>query len=185
MQRFVGIFFGLTLGVQAAELSGVSFPEATTLGKKKLQLNGLGKREATIFKVGVYVAGLYLESKSTEASAILASTTAKKIELVFLRDVEKKKTVEAFKENIPKNCVTDCEQLASGITELEKILGDVKKGQHLIFSAVTPDELMVQLDDQVLGSIQEKSLVKNIWGAWLGPKPPNASLKEGLLGTKN
>ncbi len=47
----------------AAELAGVRMSDQVTVDGRTLSLNGLGLREATAFKVDVYVAGLYLEQK--------------------------------------------------------------------------------------------------------------------------
>ena len=55
----------------AGELAGVTLPDTLKAGEKTLKLNGLGLRKKAVFKV--YVGGLYLESPSKDASAILAS----------------------------------------------------------------------------------------------------------------
>jgi len=46
-----------------------------------LVLNGLGLRQATMMKVNVYVAALYVAQRSADANAILASNTPK--DLIF------------------------------------------------------------------------------------------------------
>ena len=48
----------------AAEISGVKLPDQVTVVGKSLKLNGAGLRQATILKVNVYAAGLYLEKPS-------------------------------------------------------------------------------------------------------------------------
>jgi len=45
----------------AGELAGVTFPDQISVDSRTLLLNGMGLREATILKVDVYVAALYLE----------------------------------------------------------------------------------------------------------------------------
>ncbi len=69
----------------ASELAGITLPDTLKAGDKTLKLNGLGLRKKAVFKV--YVGGLYLESLSKDASAIVASDQAKAIRMHFLRDL--------------------------------------------------------------------------------------------------
>ena len=88
----------LTLGTAAlaGELEGATLPDTLKAGEKTLKLNGLGLRKKAMLKV--YVGGLYLESPSRDASAILAADQAKAIRMHFLRDLTKAQLVEAFQE---------------------------------------------------------------------------------------
>src|SRR6476661_8428868 len=54
---------------QGRECSGVSFSEQLQSEAGPLVLNGLGMRQATVFKVDVYVGALYLTKPSTDAKA--------------------------------------------------------------------------------------------------------------------
>ena len=61
-----------TFNLQAATVAGVNLPDTTTVGDKSLVLNGLGLR--TEFMVKVYVGGLYLEHKTTDAGGSSRAT---------------------------------------------------------------------------------------------------------------
>jgi len=74
----------------------VNMPETLSVGEKMLKLNGLGLRKKVVFKV--YVGGLYLETPSNDAAAILASDQAKAVRMTFLRDVSKSQLRDAFVE---------------------------------------------------------------------------------------
>ena len=50
-----------------------------------LTLNGMGIREATVFNVDVYVAGLYLPEASNDGNAIVQANGLKRIVLHFVR----------------------------------------------------------------------------------------------------
>ena len=63
----------------AGELAGAALPDTLKSGDLTLTLNGLGLRKKSVFKV--YVGGLYLESPSKDAGAILASDQGKAIRL--------------------------------------------------------------------------------------------------------
>lgn len=52
--------------LDAASVAGVTLPDTATVGSTRLVLNGLGLR--TKFVLKVYVAGLYLPQKSSDAA---------------------------------------------------------------------------------------------------------------------
>jgi hypothetical protein len=79
----------------------VTLPDTLKVGEKTLKLNGLGLRKKAVFKI--YVGGLYLESPSKDAGAILAADQAKAIRMHFLRDLTKAQLVEAFQEGFEAN----------------------------------------------------------------------------------
>jgi hypothetical protein len=85
----------------AAQLEGATLADTLKAGEKTLKLNGLGLRKKAMFKV--YMGGLYLESPSKDAGAILASDQAEAIRLHFLRDLTKAQLVEAFQEGFEAN----------------------------------------------------------------------------------
>ena len=86
-----------TLTLDAASLAGVNLPDTATVGGKSLVLNGLGVRSE--FMVKVYVGGLYLEQKSTDADAIIKTDAPKRIVMHFLHDASKKQMTDAFSES--------------------------------------------------------------------------------------
>ena len=56
-------------------------PDTFQLGGQQLVLNGLGERSE--YMVKVYVAGLYLPKKSSDAGSIVQSNSPKRIVLQF------------------------------------------------------------------------------------------------------
>jgi hypothetical protein len=167
----------------AAEISGVKLPDQVTVAGKSLKLNGAGLRQATILKVNVYAAGLYLEKLSGDAETIANSDQAKSIEMVFMRDVSAKQMAEAFQEGFDKNCVAGCAELKPNISKLQGLLKDMKKGESMAFH-FTSDGVEVLIRGQKMGSIGDKAFSHQLIRCWIGKNPPNAGLKEGLLGGK-
>ena len=90
-----------TLSLNAAGLAGVNLPDTSTVGDKSLVLNGVGLRSE--FMVKVYVAGLYLPSKSTDAGAIIKVDEPKRMVMQFLHDASKKQMTDAFDESFKDN----------------------------------------------------------------------------------
>ena len=66
---------------------GVDFPAQAQVDGGTLTLNGLGLRQATIMKVNVYVAALYVAKVSSDPHALLGANTPKELILPFLRNV--------------------------------------------------------------------------------------------------
>jgi|SRR6478609_7690395 len=79
----------LALPAGARDCEGVSMPDEVTVEGAKLVLNGMGLREATVFNVNVYVAGLYLLKKSSDGEKIAAAEEPKQIRIQFVRNVSK------------------------------------------------------------------------------------------------
>src|SRR4030095_4686616 len=75
-----------TVSASALDVGSVKVPDTKTVDGKALKLNGAGIRKKAIFKV--YVAGLYVETTSKDASALLASSEAKSMQLWMLRDIK-------------------------------------------------------------------------------------------------
>ena len=167
----------------AAEISGVKLPDQVSVAGKTLKLNGAGLRQATILKVNVYAAGLYLENSSRDGEAIANSDQAKSIEMVFMRDVTAKQMAEAFQEGFDKNCVAGCTELKPHISKLQGLTKDMKKGDSMAFHfASSGVEVMIR--GQKVGTVGDKAFSHQLIRCWIGKNPPNSGLKEGLLGAK-
>jgi len=167
----------------AAEISGIKLPDQVTVEGNTLKLNGTGLRQATILKINVYAAGLYLENSSKDGESIATSDQPKGIEMVFMRDVSAKQMAEAFQEGFEKNCVADCARLKPDIGKLQGLMKDMKKGDAMAFHFL-PDKVEVMIRGQKVGSIGDKGFSQQLIRCWIGKNPPNAGLKEGLLGSR-
>ncbi len=170
-------------GVSATEISGMKLPDQVTVEGKTLKLNGAGLRQATILKINVYAAGLYLENSSKDAEAIASSDQSKSIEMVFMREVSAKQMAEAFQEGFERNCVADCARFKPDIGKLEGLMKDMKKGDAMAYHFL-PDRVDVMIRGQKVGSIGDKGFSQQLIRCWIGKNPPNAGLKEGLVGGK-
>jgi hypothetical protein len=164
----------------AKELAGVTMPETLSAGDKTLKLNGLGLRKKAIFKV--YVGGLYLETPSKDAAAILASDQAKAVRMTFLRDVSKSQLKDAFVDGFEANAKEKAAAQKAAIEKLTSLIPDVKETQTLSFTYVPGKGTTVSLGEKELGLIEGKEFSEALFALWLGPKPPSEDLKKGMLG---
>jgi hypothetical protein len=161
------------------------FPERVVADGKTLVKNGEGLRTATIFNVKVYRAALYLPEKNGDAEKVLASPAPKRLEMRFFRDVSVADMRNAWDENFRENCTEDCEM---GRQELEKVkswMRDAKEGDVLAVD-FRPDGVKLAMNGETLGrttgSADGGAFSRQLLGIWLGQRPPNGALKEGLLG---
>ena len=167
----------------AADVAGMKLPDQVNVQGKTLKLNGTGLRQATILKINVYAAGLYLESPSKDSEAIANSDQPKAIEMVFLRDVTAKQMAEAFQEGFDKNCVADCARLKPDLAKLQGFLKDMKKGETMAIRFLS-DGVDVMIRGAKAGSAGDKAFSHQLIRCWIGKSPANPALKSGLLGSK-
>jgi hypothetical protein len=179
----VSVMIALGVGtVSGKECNGVNFSEQTQVQTSSLTLNGLGLRQATMLKVNVYVAALYVAQKSTDANAILASNTPKQLVLHFVRDVDGADLKKAWEEGFTNNTKAQMPALKERIEKLKAWMVDMKSGQKLIFTHKPGAGIEVDVNGTVKGTVEGDDFAKAFLAIWLGAKPPNPDLKAGLLG---
>ena len=165
-------------------LKGVSMPVTMQFEGKKLDLNGMGLRTKIVFKV--YVAGLYLEKTSRNGEEIAASEQVKRVELVFLRGVDGADVAKAIADGFNNNAGASLPALKDRIAKFGKLIPDVKKGDRLLFVYRPGAAAGVELSHNgaVIGKIDGKDFGDALMRVWLGPKPSDKDLQNGMLGLK-
>jgi len=172
--------FAAAFNLHASELAGVSMPDTVQVGGTTLVLNGVGLR--TKFMVKVYVAGLYLGQKSSDADAIVKAEAPKRIVMQFVRSASKNQIGNAFNESFHDN-TPDAEK--TGEAEIDRLLGalePVKEGDQMVFTYVPGSGTTLAINGREKLTIPGSSFGQVMFSVWLGPKPPTAALKKGLLG---
>ncbi len=168
---------------QAAECVGVSFPDKKTVEGNELVLNGLGLREATAFKVDVYVGALYVPQKTKDASAIVNSDDVRQIDMHFVRNVSKKDMAEAWAEGYENNVPGANKTFAAEIKKIQGLAQDLKKGDTMTFTSLPDNKgLRVEIKGEEKGVIENPAFADATFALYLGKQPPNQGLKDGLLG---
>jgi hypothetical protein len=182
----VGVAFAAVLLVSGpawgAERAGVQMPDRLNVRGHSLVLNGLGVREASVLHVDVYVAGLYVPQRSSDPSQILRSDEPKVLELEFVHDVRRDQMTKAWQEGFQKNAGPRLAELQPRIDRLNGWMVDLKKGDALGFTYVPGQGVEVRVGGATKGTIPGDDFALALFAIWLGPHPPNESLKAGLLG---
>lgn len=165
----------------AATCRDVTFPDAVS-SPAPLVLNGLGLRKATFLAVRVYVAGLYLPRKSGNAGEILGTDQPWYLLLHFVRGVSASDIRDAFAEGFKKSAGDKLPALAPRIAALSGRMTDFKEGQTLAFTYVRGKGVTVDVNGVTGAAIEGADFATALLAIWLGPEPPNADLKSGMLG---
>ncbi len=168
---------------QARECKGVALPDQVQLDGTTLVLNGLGLREATIFKVNVYVAALYLPKTSTDATAILAAAAPYEMRMHFVRSVGATDIAKGWTEGFERNGQGAVPASDPRVATLRSWMDAVNSGQEMKFTFRPGSGVEGSVNGVVKGTIRGDDFGKALLAVWLGV-PPNPEIKAGLLGGK-
>lgn len=167
---------------QAKECKGVDFADQIQAEGSTLVLNGLGLRQATVFKINVYVAALYVAKTSNDPKALLGAGTSSAMILHFVRDVAAGDLRKAWTEGFEKNARDQLPVLKERIALLAGWMVDVKAGERLTFIYKPGAGVQVDVNGVVKGTVKGDDFARAFLSIWLGDEPPNPGVKAGLLG---
>lgn len=161
----------------ARRCNDVTMRNSVEVDGQTLVLNGMGIREATVFNVDVYVAGLYLPEANTDGNAIVAANGLKQIVLHFVRDVTREDMAEALQDSFGSAGVS------SSIPRFANMLPEeINEGTVLVFTHRPGTGLEVRVGRRARGTISGDAFATAFFRIFVGPNPPNRGLKRGLLG---
>jgi hypothetical protein len=164
----------------AGEAAGVRMPDTATIEGKTLKLNGIGLRTKVVFKV--YVLGLYLETPSKDAAAIISSDQVKSIRMSYLREVAGPKISEAIAEGFERNSKAEMPKLKARLDKLAAMIPDLVKGDEIVLTFVPGKGTVVTAKGAEKGVIEGKDFADALFSVWLGSNPAQEDLKKALLG---
>lgn len=164
----------------AGTLAGVNLPDTVQVGSRTLVLNGLGLRKK--YMVKVYVAGLYLEQKSSDPTAILTPDIPKRIVMHFVRGVSKNQIVDGFNESFENNTPDAQKTMKADIDQFLGAMESVNDGDEITLTYLPGTGTTVAMHGKDKLTISGPAFAQVLFSVWLGPKPPNQEMKEGLLG---
>ena len=164
----------LAAPARAAEI----FPETRSVLGATLRLNGAGVRTATVFRVDVYAAALYLEQPGGAADSILRSTQRKLVEIRALRDVGAGDIGDAWRKAFATNCQAPC-RMPDDVAAFLAAVRPSRVGQATTY-VFGPEGVSVLLDGAPAGSYGP-AFAPLLLATFIGPSPPTEALKRALL----
>jgi hypothetical protein len=169
-----------TFELHAATLAGVTLPDTVQVGSTTLVLNGLGLRTKVMVKV--YVVGLYLQQKSSDPNAIIKADAPKRIVMQFVHGASKSQMSDAFDESFNDNAPDARKTMKADIDRLLGALEPIKDGDQMVFTYLPGTGTTLAINGKEKVTIAGPAFGPVLFSVWLGPKPPNAGLKKGILG---
>lgn len=170
----------ITAAAVAGAVAGVKMADTVNVEGKTLKLNGMGLRKKLMFKV--YVAGLYLESKSNDPSGTVASEQIKQMRLHVLRHLKASQVTEAIEEGFEKNSKGQMHALKDRLKRFSAMFSDVADGDPIWMTYVPGKGVTVSIKGAEKGTVEGKDFADALFSVWLGPNPVQEDLKKLLLG---
>lgn len=166
---------------RAAEIEGVTLPETRSVHGAELVLNGIGLRTHSVLQIHVYVAGLYLEHRSSNADEILQSPEPKALDIHFLRDVAAPTAREAWRLGFEQNCKPPCYLSVQNVERFLAAVPPIRRGDNYVL-IFTPQGATVMLNGRSFADIADPLFARLILSTFIGREPATTRLKRELLG---
>jgi len=178
---FVFILSLLFYSVYPGVLKGVKMDDSIKIGNDTLVLNGMALRKKFFFKV--YVAGLYIPTKETDANKILNNDTKRVAVMHFMRSVSASKINGGWYDGLEDNTPDYSAELKKNFDKLASYMEDVKDGDRIVFTYIPGTGTKVVVKNKEKGTIAGKAFCDALFACWIGSDPgPGSGFKDDLLG---
>ena len=161
----------------AGTLEGVTLPDIASVGGSQLVLNGMGLREK--YFLDIYVGGLYLPEKTTDAARAIGDDVPKRIVMHMVRDIPGERLAQTMREGLGRRADSSVSRHAE---TLAGWMEDVGAGDEIVLEYVPGTGVSVLIKGKVKGTLPGVEVMRGLWSIYLGDAPPSVALKEGLLG---
>ena len=168
------------LDLHAGTLAGVTLPDTIQARGYPLVLNGMGLRTKFGFKI--YVAGLYLQQKSSDPTAIINADAPKRIVMQFTHGASKSQMADAFNDSFNDNAPDAKAALKADVDRFLGQLDTVHTGDQMVFTYIPGTGTIFLVNGGEKLTVPGPAFAQLLFSVWLGPRPPNPELKTGLLG---
>jgi len=164
----------------AGEVAGVKMPDSVTVDGKTLKLNGMGLRKKMMFKV--YVAGLYVETPTKDAAALISASEIKSMRLRILRNLKGAQVSESISDGFERNSKDQMPKLKARLDKFAAMIPDVSEGDEIALTWLPDKGTSVAVRGTDRGVIEGRDFADALFSVWLGPNPVQEDLKKALLG---
>lgn len=165
------------------KINGVLLPDKLKIDNQELKFNGGGVRKKMFFKV--YVIGLYLEQKNSEAKAIIESEDFMAIRIQITSSVVSSSNMsdaimEGFERSMQGNIKSLENEIHQFITYFKQ--DEIKEG-HIFELHYKKGVGVISYKNGVkLGVIPGNAFKQALLGIWLSAHAIDNTLKDNLLG---
>ena len=161
----------------------VTMPKKMMVGEIVLSLNGAGVREK--MWIDLYICGLYLTTKTTDANTIIETkeTCSIKIQIVSSL-ITGKKMSDAVEDGFKNALGKSTKEMRMKIDKFKSIFadGEIKEGDIYDIVYIPTKGVVVFKNGKIQPIIKGYEFKKALFSIWLGEKPADDDLKDDLLG---
>jgi len=174
------LLFGMEAGARQSD--DAALPETMNLDSGELVLNGAGTR--TKLFMDLYIGGLYLGQKSSDAKAITEAEEAMAIKLHIVSGMitskrMKEATSEGFEASLDGNTAPLREKIDTFIAVFDEEIVKEDVFDLIYLPGVGVKVLKNGTDKETIAGHDFK---KAVFGIWLSERPVQKSLKQEMLG---
>lgn len=175
-------FVFITVAPAQTKAAGATLPNSVTFEGKALVLNGVGVREK--FWMDMYAGALYLNSKSSNASEIIAANEPMAIKLHMVsKMITSDRMIDAVNEGFENSTKGNTAPLKAEIVKFKGFFKEEIKINDVFDMAYLPSNgVVVYKNGNELGTIKGMAFKKALFGIWLSEDPADKKLKSGMLG---
>ena len=156
-------------------------PETIKAGSTTLVLNGAGIR--TKFFMKLYVGGLYLQNKTSDANKVLNTDEAMAMRLHIISSmITSEKMEDATREGFENSTGGKIDGLKGEIEMfIDVFKEEIKVGDTYNMVYVPRKGVEIYKNDKLKSTIKGLKFKKALFGIWLGDDPAQDSLKDDML----
>lgn len=157
-------------------------PATLNVGSAQLIKNGFGERSKMF--LSLYEGALYLQTKTTDAAAIIAADEPMAFRIkINSKFVSQEKLVAALQEGFTASTGGNTSGIAGEIQQFRACFADpVKVNDVFVLQYVPNSGVTVYKNGTPRGTIAGIDFKKAMFGIWLGNNPVDAGLKTKLVG---
>ena len=170
----------------ASGAKDIKLPGAMKSGTSDLLLNGSGIRTKKIgfMTLDLYVAGLYLNQKSTDVETMTVKDEGMAIKLhITSKMINKKRMSKATNEGFEKSTGGNTAPIKAEISDMINVFKDgIKVGD--VYDLVYVPQVGTQIfkNGQLKTTVKGLEFKKALFGIWVGEKAVQKDLKKGMAG---
>lgn len=188
MRRALLLTLALTLlaplSALALDVNGVHFEDSVRVGEETLVVNGAGTRHATIFNVDVYVAALYVPTRTSDASTILRPEVTRQIVLVMKRDVDAQTMANAIREGLTHAAGARASAITSELDAFVAWCPQMRERNRMTVT-LAGGHLSITATGAHGTFRGSAALGDAFFRMWLGAHPVEDGLRDGMLGRRS
>ena len=166
----------------SASIDGHQMPDQLPAADTQLVLNGAGLRDK--FMIDLYVGGLYLPKKNSDATAIINADQPMALRLLIVSSrITSENMTEATLEGFQNSLGNKLAAMQPRIDQfLLSFKEPIKEGDVFEMLYLPGAGVLISKNGKALNTVEGLDFKSALLGIWLGADPAQKSLKQDMLG---